>query len=137
MNAEEQLRWLMDRAQIVELTARYNQAYDTDNPAHFAATFTPDGVMEVVGGPSFHGEDALFELCRSQTPGIVHVTVDPVITIDHNSATQEVTLLVLRRPAEGSKASTLDRTGHYSDHLIRTDGGWLFARRRVTLDGGL
>ena len=44
------MAWLVDRAQIRELTARYNRCFDDGDPEGFAATFTEDGVMEVDGG---------------------------------------------------------------------------------------
>ena len=56
------VRWLLDRAQIRELTARYNRAFDDGDPESFAATFTEDGVMAVEGtfsvdGPPSAGRD--------------------------------------------------------------------------------
>jgi len=54
---------------------------------------------------------------------------------------QDVTLLVVARPPADAPAdkrqSRLQRTGRYHDQLVRTPDGWRFARRTVTLDGGL
>lgn len=140
MDAE--LRWLIDRTRIRELTARYNRCYDEGDAAAFAQLFTEDGVMDVEGGFHVEGRDGLTEMCGRMPWGIMHVTVDPIIEVDGDAATQWVTLLVLRRAgAEGSDgpapASTLTSTGRYTDELVRTEAGWRFKRRSVVLDGGM
>jgi hypothetical protein len=61
--------------------------------------------------------------------------------VDGDRAVQETTVLVLQRPkpdaAPEERTSSLFRTGRYRDELVRTDGGWRFARRNATLDGGI
>ncbi len=135
------LAWVVDRARIRELTARYNRCFDDGDPEGFAANFTEDGVMEVVGGPSTTGRAALAEMVRRTPYGIVHVTVDAIIEVEGDRAVQDVTLLVVARPPADAPAdkrqSRLQRTGRYHDQLVRTTEGWRFARRTVTLDGGL
>jgi len=139
MDAE--VRWLLDRAQIRELTARYNRCFDDGDPEGFAATFTEDGVMEVDGGFTVSGREALADMCRHTPYGVVHATVDATVEVHGDAATQDVTILVLGRPAPdaepGARRSTIQRTGRYSDELVRTPEGWRFARRAVVLDGGL
>jgi uncharacterized protein (TIGR02246 family) len=133
--------WLVDRTQIRELTARYNRAFDDGDPDAFAANFTEDGVMEIEGGPTTTGRAGLAEMVRHTPYGIVHVTVDAIVEVDGDRAVQDVTLLVVARPARDAPAdkrrSRLQRTGRYHDELVRTPEGWRFARRSVVLDGGL
>ncbi len=97
--------------------------------------------MEIVGGPATTGRAALAEMVRRTPYGIVHVTVDAVVSVDGDRAVQDVTLLVVARPAPDAppdkRHSRLQRTGRYHDELVRTPEGWRFARRSVTLDGGL
>ena len=135
------LSWLVDRTRIRELTARYNRCFDDGDAAGFAATFTEDGVMEVVGGPVTKGRDALEAMVRHTPYGIVHVTVDATVEVDGDRATQDVTLLVVNRPApdaaRADRRSTVQRSGRYHDELVRTGAGWRFARRTASLDGGL
>ena len=135
------VRWLLDRAQILELTARYNRCFDDGDPERFADCFTDDGVMAVDGGPSTAGREALAAMCRHTPYGTVHATVDATVEVDGDRATQVVTLLVLQRPGPDAprdeRRSRLTRTARYRDELVRTDGGWRFARRSVVLDGGL
>jgi uncharacterized protein (TIGR02246 family) len=138
---EATLAWMVDRAQILELTARYNRCFDDGDPEGYADTFTEDGVMEVAGGPKTTGRAALAEMVRRTPYGIVHVTVDPIVEVDGDCAVQNVTLLVVARPAPDAPAdkrsSRLQRSGRYRDELVRTPDGWRFARRTATLDGGL
>jgi uncharacterized protein (TIGR02246 family) len=135
------MAWLVDRARIRELTARYNRCFDDGDPEGFAATFTEDGAMEVDGGPITTGRAALAEMVRRTPYGIVHVTVDAIIEVDGDRAVQDVTLLVVGRPPADVPAdkrrSRLQRTGRYHDLLVRTPEGWRFERRTATLDGGL
>jgi uncharacterized protein (TIGR02246 family) len=132
---------MVDRARIGELTARYNRCFDDGDPDGFAATFTEDGAMEIVGGPTTTGRPALTEMCRRSPYGIVHVTVDAIVEVDGDRAVQDITLLVVARPPADAPAdkrkSRLQRSGRYRDQLVRTPEGWRFARRTVTLDGGL
>ena len=98
------LSWLVDRARIRELTARYNRCFDDGDPEGFAATFTEDGVMEVDGGLPREGRAALAEMVRHTPYGIVHVTVDATVEVDGDRAVQDVTLLVLSRPGPDAAA---------------------------------
>lgn len=128
---------LADRVEIRELTATYNRHFDSGNAEAFAATFTPDGVMEVEGGFRVEGTAGLEEMCRRTPPGIIHVTVDSIVQVEGDEATQDVRLLVLSKPTEKTPTPALDRTGQYKDRLVRTPDGWRFAHRYVTLDGGM
>jgi len=137
----DDVAWMIDRIRIRELTARYNRCFDDGDPDGFAATFLEDGVMEVAGGPSTSGRAALAEMVRRTPYGVVHVTVDATVEVDGDRAVQDVTVLVLARPAPGaardSRFTRLHRSGRYHDEVVRTADGWRFARRTVTLDGGL
>ena len=132
---EQEVGWLLDRARIRELTARYNRCFDDGDPEGFAATFTEDGFMEVVGGPTTTGRHDLAEMCRRVPWGIMHVTVDATVEVEGDSAKQHVALVVVGRAAKPGDKPKLMSTGRYEDDLVRTADGWLFARRSCTLDG--
>jgi uncharacterized protein (TIGR02246 family) len=135
------LAWVVDRAQIRELTARYNRCFDDGDPEGFAANFTEDGAMVIDGGPTVTGRAELADMVRRTPYGILHVTVDGIVEVDGDRAVQDVTLLVVARPAAGApvdkRGARLRSSGRYHDELVRTPDGWRFARRTVTLDGGL
>lgn len=138
---DRDLQWLLDAAAIRELTARYNRAFDDGDGDTFAACFVEEGAMDVAGGFEVRGRDDLAEMCRRTPYGVVHVTVDPTIEVDGDSAVQDVTVLVLQRPKPDAPAdarlSTLQRSGRYHDELARTAEGWRFVRRSAALDGGM
>lgn len=138
---DPELRWLVERTRIRELTARYNRCFDDGDAEGFAATFTEDGVMEVNGHVMAQGRDGLVELCRRVPYGVVHVTVDPIVEMDGDRAVQDVTIITLQRPKPDAgpdeRGTRLDRSGRYRDELVRTTEGWRFVRRSVTLDGGI
>jgi uncharacterized protein (TIGR02246 family) len=134
---EQDVGWLLDRAKIRELTAHYNRCFDDGDPEGFAQAFTEDGIMEVAGGPTTKGREALAAMCKSVPWGILHVTVDPIITVDGDTATQFVTLVVVGRPRKPGHQPKLVSSGRYEDTLVRTAKGWRFSRRLCTLDGGL
>jgi len=130
---------LVDYLAIRELTARYNRCFDDGDAEAFAGNFTEDGIMEVPGLMEVKGRDGLAQMCRSTPYGVVHVTVDPIITIDGDRAVQDVTVMVLQRPKPDSppkeRVTALQQSGRYRDELVRTPDGWRFARRTANLDG--
>jgi uncharacterized protein (TIGR02246 family) len=132
---EHDIGWLLDRTQIRELTARYGRCFDEGDAEGYALTFTEDGSMEIVGGPVTSGREALTAMCRSVPWGTMHVTVDPTVTVDGDTAQQIVTILVVARPKTRSEQPKIVGSGHYVDDLVRTPEGWLFKKRSVTLDG--
>lgn len=129
------VNWLIDRTEIRELTARYGRYFDDGDAEAFADCFTEDGSMEVVGGPSSRGRLELISMCQNVPWGTLHVTVDPTIEVDGDTAIQVVTILSMARAADRSEKPRVRATGRYVDDLVRTPKGWRFSRRRVTLDG--
>lgn len=135
-------QWAVDRSLIVELTARYNHCFDSGDAEGFAATFVDDGVVEVEGGLTISGHDALVAMCRRTPVGTMHVTTDAEVAVQGDRATQHCTIMVLGRPGGKTRSGeeraipTIERTGYYHDELARTEDGWRFVRRHVVLDGG-
>lgn len=123
---------LSDWIAIRELTAAYNRAFDDVRSDDFAAVFTEDGTIE--WGDSVHsGRDALRGMSAETGYGYVHVTTDPVIEIDGDRARQVCTILVYSR-REDRSVNEFMMSGRYSDELVRTDQGWRFSRRSISLD---
>jgi uncharacterized protein (TIGR02246 family) len=135
VTVEQDVGWLLDRARIIELTARYNRSFDDGDVEGFVDTFTEDGVMEVTGSFSASGREALAEMCRHTPWGTMHVTTSNTVEVDGDLAVQTVTLVVLSRPASRKDTPKLVGTGRYVDNLTRTADGWRFKKRSATLDG--
>lgn len=131
--ADDSLQVLADKLAIRELTARYNRGFDDSDPDAFAANFTDDGSLEIVGGMTISGREGLREMVRSTGWGVVHVTTDSIIEVDGDRATQDCYLIVVNRTKE-PPASTFGNTGRYRDTLVRAPDGWKFRKRSVTLD---
>ncbi len=135
VHSDEFVQRLLDRVAIRELTARYNRSFDLHDPDAFASTFVRDGVVAIEGGPEFAGQQALAGMCAGTPPGLMHVTTDATVDVDGDEATQECSLLALKRPAGGGGTPLLMASGSYEDKLVRTENGWLFSRRLIRLDG--
>lgn len=130
-----ELHALADRAAIATLTARFNRAADGTDPQELLALFTDDGVMEMRGGAdgerTFTGPE-LAALVAPVAAQRVHMTMDAIIEVDGDRASQECTLLLCTRaPRRGVGALF---TGRYSDEFVRTTAGWRFRRRVAEVD---
>ena len=119
--------------EINHLTNRYNQAADSGNGEAFAETFTEDGILEMPGSDPIAGRDAL-TVSGNTFPqlieGVRHWTNNQVVEINGDSATASCYLLLM---SAGSPPNMMT-TGRYSDELIKTDRGWKFTKRSVSLD---
>ncbi|MEW6475003.1 MAG: nuclear transport factor 2 family protein [Actinomycetota bacterium] len=124
---------LADRFAIRELTARYNDAIDDGRLDDYFACFTPDGVLEVVGLGRAQGADQIRPMVESISPIAVHLTLDAVVEVDGDTATQRCRFLLGRRSPDGSDF-TVVTSGRYRDRLVRTPAGWRFAERHATFD---
>ncbi|MGW0042291.1 nuclear transport factor 2 family protein [Rhodococcus sp. NPDC003348] len=119
---------------IRELTATYNRCFDKSDAAGWAGTFLASGRLEVAGeGVTYTGHDELGGFCRSRGWGILHMTLDPEVTVDGDRAEQRCNLVMFRR-YEDQARPTLMATGRYTDSLVRTPDGWRFDLRVVELD---
>ncbi len=119
-----------DRIAIRELTALYNNAWiDRDSEA-WCETFTEDGCLDVVGGPSMEGREALREMFMATDSALIHLTTDAVIVVDGDRATQRCQV-VTAAPTNGGNGVRFSGIGRYVDELVRTSRGWRFARRSV------
>jgi uncharacterized protein (TIGR02246 family) len=120
-------------AAVHNAVATYAQALDAGRTADLAALFTPDGVAEIVGSSLFEGRDAIREGYEAFAPTApqLHLVGNTVVTsVSGDTATAVSDLAFLRR---GSGGWRVQLTGRYDDTLSRTDGGWLFSRRVLTL----
>src|SRR5579871_5296382 len=129
---------LADRVAIAELTARYNRAADARDGEALAAVFTPDGVFRVLDSgrerQTFRGAAELVQMIAAQPAAVTaHLTVDAIIELGAEFATQTCTVLLTRRDSGAERVSV--RTGRYTDRLIRTRSGWRFTHREVDIDG--
>jgi 3-phenylpropionate/cinnamic acid dioxygenase small subunit len=124
---------LADRVAIRDLTARYNDAIDDVRLDDYLACFTPDGVLDIDGLGRGQGPDQIRPMVEPIAPIAVHLTLDAVVEVDGDTATQRCRFLLGRRSGDRSDFSIVT-SGRYHDRLIRTADGWRFAERHAAFD---
>jgi hypothetical protein len=126
------------RDAIRELVAAYTHCGDGGRFEEFGALFAPDGVLELDGGRVLAGRDAIRAFVSDTGESVrgsderafirhhvssVRITVEDA---DHASGASYFFVLTQRGP---------DHWGRYRDRYVRLGERWLFAHRRVRLDG--
>jgi hypothetical protein len=123
-----------DIIEIRELTARYNRAFDDVEPEAFANTFIPDGEFEHADRLT-KGHDRLMAMVRACGFGSVHMTLDAIVKVEGDTATQECFAIIGSRSLEREPGSAKwAGTIRYKDDLVRTSEGWRFQRRLLMPD---
>jgi uncharacterized protein (TIGR02246 family) len=130
------------RGAIENVLNRYSIAYDDNDMAEMADTFTEDAVMSmrIAGGDligPFEGKAAVMKLMTdslaSQTDQRRHVTTNMAVRKETEDAATVNSYLTLIS-VEGGTATLLS-TGKYEDELVReADGAWRFTKRHLELD---
>jgi hypothetical protein len=94
-------------------------ALDFHDPDLYVSTFTPDGVLDY-GRASSRGRPAQHFEYRHQ--GKRRQSIRPLVL---------VSLFQRQPPTQGR----LRRLGHYEDELVKTNGKWLFTKRKIYNEG--
>lgn len=133
-----------DRALIENLQARYLFAFDFGDPQGYAGTFAPDGILdfgqgEIIGREAIakfiadgrkRTEEARAKTPAGERPSIGrHIINNMVITIDGKKAHGVAYWTHMTSGSNGR--GTVDFFGHYEDDMVKVNGEWLFARRRI------
>ena len=114
-----------DRDEILQLLYRYNHAIDSGDAHGWAGTFTADGVFDVAGQVR-SGRDELAAFAAG-VHGYRHTVVNPVVNVAGDAATVRAYWVVYQGTAVAA-------VGTYADEVVRTPGGWRFAKRVSTPD---
>lgn len=133
-----------DRALIEDLQARYLFAFDFGDPEGYAGTFAPDGILDF-GWGEIKGREAIAkfiadgrkrtEESRANTPEGKrpsvgrHIINNIVVKVDGKKAHGVAYWSHMTSGADGRGG--VDFFGHYEDDLVKVNGKWLFARRRI------
>jgi len=134
---------LIARECVRDTYARYNHAGDRGKLDDLAACFTEDGILELKGRFTARGRSDIVAALTEATSGIPR-TDRPPAGMHHIMRHYVANLLftsvgVERIQSEAYFAVLLvdavDHWGRYRDELVPVEGQWLFARRRVSLDG--
>jgi len=135
----DRLREWLDKLSIRELIERAMRYVDDQNGPRLAELFADDGVMQLAG--MVMDRDAIMAIGAGKTPGdwtqpgellkqpaSAHVSSNPVIDIDGDTAVAETDMVVLNRDEDGRARITL--VARYRDRLRRAENGrWLITNR--------
>lgn len=131
------LRTIADYLSIRDLSAQYNYFADHGEARQYAELFVEDGEFDIVGHRVYRGRaelQGLIEAGKSNTESKrVHVTADPFIEIDGDSARQRSRVITCVRATDGTSNEFVN-TGWFIDELRRTEDGWRFVSRRAEID---
>jgi len=129
---------LVAREEIRQLIARYAHCADTGRFGDVAALFADDGVLETPDGTSHRGCDAIATFLGG-------TKVDLSATTARGWIRHHVSSLQLTVPTRSDASGVAyffvitergpDHWGRYRDRYVSRAGRWLFAHRRVRLDG--
>ena len=130
------------RGAIANVLNRYSIAYDDNDMAEMADTFTDDAVltMRIADGDligPFEGKEAVMKLMTdslaSQNDQRRHVTTNMVVRKETDDSAVVSSYLTLVQVKDG--AAKVLSTARYDDELRREgDGAWRFTKRHIQLD---
>ncbi len=148
MTASYDANYAVDRAAIEDLMARYLFALDYNDFDSFGAMFTDDGEIEFARG-SVKGRDNLVATIKEfkekiveiycdvdGNPGVLrHILGQTVIRVDGDKAWTRAMWFEASndgpRNKHGRLSPTMGSFGIYEDELVKQNGEWLFAKRRI------
>jgi hypothetical protein len=121
-----------EKLAIQELCARFCQTIDGEDYEGWAQCFTAEGVFEFDGW-AIRGRHALAEYAKvhARVMHSRHLTVNCLYEVQGDRATGRSTTLVTLATEGGYK---ILGQGAYQDQLVKEDGQWRIAYRRVRTD---
>ena len=147
---------LAAREGIRDTLARYTWCGEFMDAAGFADCFTIDAVLEIKGGATYRGRDAIVGMItgvRDRTRAAVAADTrsdaqralrsDPPAVMRHFVANVRIELAARDRARAFSYFTVFmpphghDHWGRYADELALDGERWRFTRRRVSVDGAV
>ena len=128
---------LEEKDQIRELLAAYCWHYDTAEFDRWLDLWTEDAVFDIDGGKPLRGREGLTKFTKAAVlvngkPPMKHYVMNEIIEVHGETATARCYLLVVRKTREG--ALLAGSAGTYEDKLVKVNGRWRFAERKVQRD---
>ncbi len=139
LSVEERLRRLEDREAISRLLMEYKRRLDARDLAAYSRLFARDGEWWGRTGRA-RGPEAIRAMLEEKLtpsppapgPTDYHLMTNESIELNGDQATAESTFVVITRSEQDTPIVRL--LGRYQDQLVREDGEWRFASRRVHMD---
>jgi hypothetical protein len=119
------------RNEILETMARYSQYVGDRRYPEWARLFADDGQFTGPDGIRATGPTEMEAFIRKAHAGwiVKQITVNPIVSVDGNSATAQSDFVVYRKI--GAEFVTY-AIGRYDDQLQYAEGEWRFTRRHFT-----
>ena len=127
---------LEEKDRIRELLASYCFHYDEAQFDRWLSLWTEDGVLDV-DGQLIRGRAGLEGFTKAAVlvdgkPPMKHLVLNEIVSVDGDTATSRCYLLVVRRSQDGTLVTST--AGTYEDRLVKQNGRWYFAERRLRRD---
>ncbi len=130
---EDQLQWLVDRAQISDLLVTYAWLVDTGDFDALAALFTDDGALELPFGRLPAAEIAEgSRVALGQYAATHHLSANYALEIDGDSASSRSYFQAVHVLTTDDPGSHADIGGRYDNTYRRVDGHWRFVVVHLT-----
>jgi ketosteroid isomerase-like protein len=129
---------LIARESIRDLVARYVHAADRGRFDELAGLFTEDGVLALPDGREVRGAEAILAYLGATAASMRGATSEAWIR--HHVSSHRIVLDALDEALGYAyflvvTARGPDHWGRYADRYVRVGDRWLFAHRRVRVDG--
>ncbi len=121
-----------DRMDIIELTATFDNAMDSEDVEKYLSTFVEDGELAGFWGSTKGKENLRIEfpqLLDSFARGRRHLLTNHEVKGEGDTATMYSYLTVFNRDE-----STMAGSGTFNDELVKVNGKWLFKKRIMNAD---
>jgi len=133
---EDQIARLVAESEVRRTIADYCQSCDDGRHDEFAACFTPDAVVHLMG-KRIEGREAIAAWIAAAQPAErrgKHVTINPLVRVDvtQRRATGETDYLFVARRDGRTIVTT---AGRYSDAFVPHEDRWLIERREISFLG--
>ena len=144
-SASAQSSYAEDRALIEDLQARYMFALDFQDADAYASTFTKNGVLDSADGV-IRGHEAIRNyivqnkknweaMIAKDASGLRppvgrHNITNITIKIDGDRAMGRAYWFIILN-FNPERSPTIISFGHYEDEMVKTDGKWLFSKRKI------
>ncbi len=133
-----------DRSAIEDLQARYLFAMDFGDPDLYITLFTEDGILDI-GNGEIRGRKAIRDVIakmpntRTTENGLRpasgrHNISNIVLKVNGNKATGRAYWFHYSNN-NPERRGGFSGYGHYEDDLVKVNGQWLFAKRRIYNEG--
>ena len=137
---------LAAREGIRDTISRYTWCGEFMDAGGFAACFAEDALLEIKGGATVRGRGGVVSMItgvRDRTRAELPATSGLPAVMRHHVSSIRIELESPERARAFSYFAVFvpphgpDHWGRYADELVREGERWVFARRRVSIDGAV